>query len=403
MDQPLHILLLEDNLSDVMLLEKQLKKSGMKFLMHVADTRQEFLESLYIVEPDVVLSDHSLPSFNSLEAMKLVRECNPDLPFILVTGAVSEDFAVQCMKQGADDYILKSSLTRLPAAIENCLARREISREKKMIESLHAKLQSAYNEIEAMNKDMTDSIMYASRIQEAMLPQKELLEKYSESSCIFYRPKDIVSGDFYWFNETDNKLVVAVADCTGHGVPGALMSVIGNNLLNEIVIARNISASAKILDEMNKGIRKLLRQHLKGNRTQDGMDVSICVIDRKRQLLEFSAANHRLFLFRNNKPELIRGDRKSIGGYQANPGSSFTSHLLHYRKGDAIYMFSDGYADQFGGRNEKRMQTKNLIKLLQSTLSLGVQEQEQLLNDWLLKWKGNLKQTDDILLIGMQF
>lgn len=403
MDQPLHILLLEDNLSDVMLLERQLKKSGMKFLMHVADTRQEFLESLYVVEPDVVLSDHSLPSFNSLEAMKLVRECNPDLPFILVTGAVSEDFAVQCMKQGADDYILKSSLTRLPAAIESCLARKEISREKKMIESLHAKLQSAYNEIEAMNKDMTDSIMYASRIQEAMLPQKELLGKYSDSYCIFYRPKDIVSGDFYWFNETNDKLVVAVADCTGHGVPGALMSVIGNNLLNEIVIARNISASAKILDEMNKGVRKLLRQHLKGNRTQDGMDISICVIDRKRHLLEFSGANHRLFLFRNNKPELIRGDRKSIGGHHADPDSSFTSYLFQYRKGDAIYMFSDGYADQFGGRHEKRMQTKNLVKLLQSTLSLGMQEQEQLLNDWLLKWKGDLKQTDDILLIGMQF
>lgn len=403
MDQPLHILLLEDNHSDVMLLERQLKKSGMKFLMHVADTKQEFIESLYIIEPDVVLSDHSLPSFNSLDAIKLARASNPDLPFILVTGAVSEDFAVQCMKQGADDYVLKSSLTRLPAAIENCLARREISREKKVIESLHAKLQSAYNEIEAMNRDMTDSIMYASRIQEAMLPQKKLLKKYSASSCIFYRPKDIVSGDFYWFNETNGKLVVAVADCTGHGVPGALMSVIGNNLLNEIVMARKICHAGKILDELNKGVRKLLRQHLKGSTTQDGMDISICVISKQKQLLEFSGANHRLFLFRDGKPELVRGDRKSIGGHQADPDSPFASHEFQYEKGDAIYMFSDGYADQFGGRHEKRMQTKNLVKLLQSTLSLGMQEQEQLLNDWLLKWKGDLKQTDDILLIGMQF
>lgn len=402
MDKPLHILLLEDNAADVELLVRQLNKADMSFELHLADSKQEFIAELNKQIPDIVLSDHSLPSFNSLEAMRIVKEKGLDIPFILVTGSVSEEFAVQCMREGSDDYILKNSLVRLPSAIESSISKRQVKREKQAMESLHAELKQAYVEIEQMHKDITDSINYAKQIQEAMLPETGLLEKYIPKSFIIYKPKDIISGDFYWFNEVAGKIVVVVADCTGHGVPGALMSMVGNNLLNDIVSAKKITRPGKILSELDAGVRKLLKQDVRGNKTQDGMDITVCSIDKKTKTLEFAGAKHHLFYFRERKLELIKGDRMSVGGFQTEAKRTYTNHKIHYTAGDTLYMFSDGYADQFGGRKDKRMQTKNLVKLIQSTLALGLQEQEDLLLEWFSKWKGSQKQTDDILLIGMQ-
>jgi serine phosphatase RsbU (regulator of sigma subunit) len=403
MDKPLNILLLEDNPFDAELLQKQLKRSKISFVIDVVDTKEEFEKSLNHNQPDIVLSDHSLPSFNSIEALRLLREKGIDIPFILVTGTVSEEFAVQCMKEGADDYILKSSLTRLPASMEINLASRKIKREKQIIEMLHAKLQDAYSEIEQMHRDITDSINYAQRIQNAMLPQKELLEKHIPDSFIIYKPKDIVSGDFYWMNEVDDKLVIVISDCTGHGVPGALMSMIGNNLLNQIVITRKITRPEEILKELNTGVRKLLRQDMAGIQTQDGMEIAVCTVDKKNQALEFAGARQHLFYSSGKELQMIKGDRKSVGGFQRDPDRVYTNHKIQYEKGDAIYMFSDGYADQFGGKEERRMQTKNLISLLQSNLSNPMGEQERFLDEWLTEWKGKLKQTDDILLVGIRF
>ncbi|HTF03902.1 MAG TPA: response regulator [Bacteroidia bacterium] len=370
MDKPLSILLLEDNPSDVKLLQNELKKAQLHHTISVVDSKEEFVNSLKAITPDVVLSDHSLPSFNSLEALRIVRQHGLDIPFILVTGTVSEEFAVQCMKEGADDYILKSSLTRLPASIENNLRNREVRREKKMIELLHAKLQAAYSEIAQMHKDITDSIDYACRIQTSMLPNKKALKTYIPDSLIVYKPKDVVSGDFYWFKEVDGKIVVVVADCTGHGVPGALMSMVGNNLLNEIISGRMITEPAEILTELHTGVRSLLKQDTDENPSQDGMDISICTIDKQNKLIEFAGANHNLFFFRERTLNLIKGDRKSVGGYQRETERVFTNYQLRYHPGDTLYMFSDGYADQFGGRKQKRMHTRNLVRLLHSSLSL---------------------------------
>jgi serine phosphatase RsbU (regulator of sigma subunit) len=401
-DNGLRILLVEDNAQDVKLLDLQLKEAKMSFTLEVAQGRQKFIKMLIEFSPDVILCDHSLSEFNSLDALEIVRSNKLDIPFILVTGSMDEAFGVQCVRAGADDYIMKNNLTRLPAAIESSMSKREVRREKKVIEELHVKLQSAYNEIEQMHIDITDSIHYAKRIQEAMLPAKTLLEKLIPESFILYKPKDIISGDFYWFNKVDEKIVVVVADCTGHGVPGALVSMIGNNLLNEIVNTNRITAPGEILGRLNTGIRKLLKQDVKGAKGQDGMDVSICTVDRRKRAIQFAGANQNMIFFHEKKLELVKGDRKSIGGYQTETVRKYTNHQFKYKAGDTLYMCTDGYADQFGGRKEKRMQTKNLIKIIQSTLSLGIRQQEDLLGEWLEKWKGKLKQTDDILLIGIR-
>jgi phosphoserine phosphatase RsbU/P len=397
----LRILLVEDNMHDVKLIERQLKSVKMPFALEVVQARDKFIKAIIEFSPDVILCDHGLANFDSMEALKIVRENELDVPFILVTGSMNEEFGVQCMRAGADDYIMKNNLTRLPSAIESSLSKREIKREKKVIEVLLGKLQSAYNEIEQMNLDITDSIHYAKRIQEAMLPTRELLTKLIPESFILYKPKDIISGDFYWFNKVNEKIVVVVADCTGHGVPGALVSMIGNNLLNEIVNTNKVTVPGEILNRLNTGIRKLLKQDVKGAKGQDGMDVSVCSVDRRKKVVQFAGANQNMIFFKEKKLELVKGDRKSIGGYQVEAERKYTNHEFKYKAGDTLYMCTDGYADQFGGRKEKRMQTKNLIKIIQSTLSLGLCQQEDLLGDWLEKWKGKLKQTDDILLIGI--
>lgn len=402
MEKELKILLLEDNYSDAELLMRTLTKAEMTYDLHLVDSKDEFITELEGFDPDIIVSDHSLPGFNSMDALEIARKKNADIPFILVTGSVSEDFAVNCIKAGADDYILKSSLVRLPTSIKNIFAKTVAKREKEAVVSLHEELKHAYHEIEENNKNMMDSINYAKLIQEAMLPEKAVLTNYFPNSLIIYRPKDIVSGDFYWFVERDGKLLIAVADCTGHGVPGSLMSMIGYSLLNEIVNVKKIRQPAEILNKLNRGIRRTLKQDKIGNQRCDGMDISLCSIDRQNRVIEFAGANRHLIYFRDKTLEMVKGNKHGIGGLHDESAIRFTNHVFKYDEGDIIYLCTDGYADQFGGTKGRRMMTRNMIKILEKSLSFGVNEQEQLLNHWLDKWQGDYEQTDDILLIGIQ-
>jgi sigma-B regulation protein RsbU (phosphoserine phosphatase) len=402
METELKILLLEDNHSDAELLVRTLDKAGVRHTVRLVESRGHFVSELDSFTPDLIISDYSLPAFSSLEALGIAREKYGDIPFILVTGSVSEQFAVECMKAGVDDYILKSSLVRLPSSIKNIVSKISVKREKESIESLHEELKVAYRAIEENNKNITDSLNYAKLIQDAMLPERSVLTKYFPDSLIIYRPKDIVSGDFYWFAERDNKLLVAVADCTGHGVPGSLMAMIGIGLLNEIVNVKKIMQPGEILDNLNSGLRKTMKQDRGGSHRFDGMDVSLCSIDKYSKVIEFAGANRHLIYFRNRKLELIRGNKYGIGGLLSTAKTLFTNHVISYGERDIIYMCTDGYADQFGGSRGKRMMTRNLFKILEKSLSFGIEQQQQLLIHWLDTWQGDYEQTDDILLMGIQ-
>jgi sigma-B regulation protein RsbU (phosphoserine phosphatase) len=338
-----------------------------------------------------------------MEALNIVKDKGLDIPFILVTGTVSEEFAVSAMKAGANDYILKDRLTRLPSAIQSCLSQKRVSREKDDIQTLHTKLQRAFNELEEKNRSITDSIHYAKRIQEALLPSSTILKKTFPESFILNKPKDVIGGDFYWFAEHEGKFHVAVADCTGHGVPGALMSMIGFSLLNEIVIANNITAPADILMHLNRGIRKVLKQDLGQNESHAGMDIAFCSIDFKNNQLEFAGANRPLVFCTAKEHRLYKGNRGGIGGFHAAENNSFQTHIIPFKTDDMIYLYTDGYSDQFGGRKKKKSKNSDIIKMLQSFHPFDAQEQEKLFQLWIDKWKGDLEQTDDILLVGIKF
>jgi len=402
MKERLKILLLEDNYPDTEKLMHTLTSAEIKYELRLAEHKDRFLSELDDFNPDIIVSAYSLRDLGSLEALDIARGKRSDVPFILLTGPVSEEFAGDCIRAGVDDYILKNNIALLPSSLKTIYAKAMARRAKDTILSMHQELKMAYDKIEENNKSMTDSINYAKLIQDAMLPERAVLKDYFPNSLIIYRPKNIVSGDFYWFVRRGNKLFIAVADCTGHGVPGSLISMIGNSLLNEIVNVKGIREPGAILSHLNHGVRRALKQDRKGSQRYDGMDIALCAIDSDIREITFAGANRHLIFFRGRELEVLRGDKFGIGGLHDEAVIRFTNNKVTYAKDDIIYMFTDGYSDQFGGTKGKRMMTRNVLKILQKSLSFGVCEQEQLLNHWLDKWQGDYEQTDDILLIGIQ-
>jgi serine phosphatase RsbU (regulator of sigma subunit) len=285
--------------------------------------------------------------------------------------------------------------------IEVAHAVEKSEQEKEIYRLRHVELKSAYDIIEEKNKDITASINYASRIQRAMLPGPSEIKGLSSKSFILYLPKDIVSGDFYWFTQINGKLIIVAGDCTGHGVPGALMSMLGISFLEEIVNEREITESGQILNELRKEVQRALHQKGASAEAKDGMDIELCVIERSRKTIQYSGAYNSLYLIRNGELIEYQADRMPIGIFDLSD-KGFTSQNISFTPGDLIYMFSDGYADQFGGPNSKKFKYSALKELLLKIHNLPLKEQKKRLETEFLKWKGNNPQTDDVLVMGMK-
>ena len=282
---------------------------------------------------------------------------------------------------------------------------KKLIREKKILERKvdlrTAEVMMQKEIVETQNKEIKDSILYAKRIQEAILPSQDEISKAFPDSFVLFKPRDIVSGDFYWFSEKHGKLVIAVADCTGHGVPGAFMSMIGNTLLNEIVNEKEVIEPYHILFQLRENIMKCLKQTGAEGENKDGMDIALCVFDRTNLHLEFAGANNPLYLISEEELLEIKGDKQPIGVY-AGETKPFTNHLKVLKKGDCIYIASDGYADQFGGTNGKKFKYKQMKDLLVSSKNMSMQEQKIVLENNIEQWRGDLEQVDDILMLGIR-
>jgi len=257
--------------------------------------------------------------------------------------------------------------------------------------------------IEEKNKSITDSIRYAKRIQNAILPSDVLIQKLLADIFVFYKPKDIVSGDFYFCAQAGDKIILAVADCTGHGVPGAFMSMIGNSLLNQIIKENKISTPSEILNNLNVGVREALGQHESDSDTRDGMDIALCAIDLKKGSLEFAGANRSIYIVKKSKVlEEYKANKFPIGGIQSEEAKEFTNQNIDFAKGDMLYLSSDGYADQFGGSEGKKFRTRQLKELIASVSQVAMVEQKTTLEDTFIRWMGNAEQIDDVLVIGVR-
>jgi serine phosphatase RsbU (regulator of sigma subunit) len=285
--------------------------------------------------------------------------------------------------------------------IEVAHAIEKSEQEKEIYRLRHVELKAAYDIIEEKNRDITASINYASRIQRALLPKTDEIKGLPESSFILYLPRDIVSGDFYWFSEIKDKLIAVAGDCTGHGVPGSLMSMLGISFLEEIVNNRKIIESAGILDELRKEVQRALHQKGERDEARDGMDIALCIIDKAKKTIQYSGAMNNMYLIREGELTEYFADRIPIGIFELS-NDNFTSQNIQYHPGDLIYMFSDGYADQFGGPNTKKFKYTALKALLLEIHGLPLEEQRNRLESTFLDWKGDRAQTDDVLIVGLK-
>ncbi len=256
--------------------------------------------------------------------------------------------------------------------------------------------------VEEKNHEIMDSIRYAKHIQEAILPHPHFVDSVLKNNFVLYKPKDIVSGDFYFVDETDACIYFAAVDCTGHGVPGAFISIVGSNGLSRCVKEFKISDPGKLLDKLNELVNETLRQKMHESRIRDGMDISLCVIDKKNKTLKYAGANNPLYYIRNGAFTEIKGDGQPIGTFVEEENHPFTTHSIKLQEGDTFYVFTDGFADQFGGPKGKKFKYKPFIALLSETAHLPLKEQSKKLEETFDNWKGNLEQIDDVCVIGVR-
>jgi serine phosphatase RsbU (regulator of sigma subunit) len=271
--------------------------------------------------------------------------------------------------------------------------------------------------LEERNKSILDSIKYAKHIQEAILPPADQMQKLLPEHFVLYKPKDIVSGDFYWLKEKNGKIYFAVVDCTGHGVPGAFMSIVGSNGLTEALNGSQEPRSNELLDFLNNYVNNTLNQSLEHSTIRDGMDISVCVIDVQKRKVEFSGANNPLWLinpsreswpegmhlFPEGKGVEIPADKQPIGNFIGFEGKPFTRHEVQLIQGDMLIMLTDGYADQFGGEKGKKFKYRQLQRKLVEIHARPCGEQKMILEEVFSRWKGPLEQVDDVCVIGLRF
>jgi sigma-B regulation protein RsbU (phosphoserine phosphatase) len=390
LERPLKVLLIEDVASDAELIIRFLERESATYTFSRVWNKNAYLDKLDNFDPDVIISDCILPHFSGMEAFHLLKAQNRKIPFVLISGSISEKLLTQYLKEGIDEYILKDNLLRLPSAIENVFNKSRIEKLNVELDQTNKKLNEAYN-------DIKDSINYAEKIQKATLPDQAGLKATFPKSFIFFQPKDVLSGDFYWFEKKDDRFYIAVADCTGHGIPGALLSIMGSNLLNEALMIKKIGRPSAILTRLNKRVRKILKH----NKTllRDGMDIVVCSIDLNNSLIEYAGANRSLYIINKEGCREIGADRVSIG--EADQ-TDYTNHLINLEKGDRLFLFTDGFADQFSGKSNKKMTKRRLLPLLAKTSRLDIFAQEKLVRSFFEDWKGDKEQVDDVLLIGIE-
>ncbi|MCD6017008.1 MAG: Response regulator containing a CheY-like receiver domain and a domain protein [Bacteroidetes bacterium] len=282
---------------------------------------------------------------------------------------------------------------------------KELREEKEKVEIINKEVIEQKTVIEHHNIEITDSIKYAKNIQEALLPNLSEIGNLFQNSFVLYMPKDIVSGDFYWFARNGDTRFIAAVDCTGHGVPGAFMSIVGNTLLNEIVNEKKITAPGDILLELHKGVKIALNQNAKEFERRDGMDITLCAFNSNAGEIQYAGANRPLWIYRKDKGyelEIIKATKYPIGGLELEESRVYQNHVVPVNEGDCLYLFSDGYADQFGGPKGKKFMLTNLQRTLLENVESPMEVQKQKLMDAFMDWKDEAEQIDDVLVIGIR-
>jgi serine phosphatase RsbU (regulator of sigma subunit) len=276
----------------------------------------------------------------------------------------------------------------------------DIKEKNEMLTKTFAQIELQRNEIESKNIAITDSIHYAKRIQNSILPEDEKIKKILPNSFVFYKPKDIVSGDFYWVEQVGDEVLFSAIDCTGHGVPGAFVSLIAFNMLNKVVLERKITKPSLVLGELDKLMRNLFSKS--AEKVRDGVDMGFCSYNVKTNQLNFAGAYQSLFVCNGAEIEEIKGNRESIGFSIFKEKKQFVNHEVTVKSGDSLYLSTDGFPDQFGGEKGKKLKWKNFKQLLCDIQPTKIIEQKEELRQFFYNWKDDLEQLDDVCVIGVK-
>lgn len=353
---------------------------------------------------DLIIMDWGLPGINGFETAQELRKYQKtmNIPIILVTGFSSQDKMIEAFNLGFFDYLKKPfDEYEFLARIKSCLM---ISGYYSALDEKNKEIDEKNRELEKQKKIIGDSINYARKITDSLLPDIKRLGEYCSDYFVSYKPKDIIGGDFYWFTQRDGLTFICVADATGHGVPGALISMMGLTLLNQIVQSEGVIEPSEIVNSLDEKINFTFS---KGKSEEidiyDGMDITIIRIDTVKKEIKCSGANQSAFFLTDDSVREIQGDPYPVGGaLSLRRKESYSQVSISYRTGDMIYMLSDGYIDQIGGMSNTKFMRQPFVDMLKELFTMGTSEQKALIEKRFDEWKSQYRQIDDVLIIGVR-
>ena len=377
------ILLMEDDMLRLEEISNTLLPSGYDLVYSIAG--HDFTELIHSKKFDLVLFNMMIEGLSGFDVLKKIKgsALNHDVPLVFITDEKNKVDLIQGLHVTQIDFL------KAPYKREELLTR--VNNQIMMLKT-SKKL--------AHSRSITESIRYAERIQKAITPPESLLDSWFADHFLINLPRDIVSGDFHWYKKIDDLILVAVADCTGHGVPGAILSMLGISFLNEICTKAKMENADIILEKLRKKFKETLWRTEDQSPVTDGMDISLIMIDQSKMKLQFASAYHRLLIARGSELTEFKGDLQPIGMHPVE--KPFTIQTCSLEKGDRIYMCTDGYVDQFGGEMGKRLQFSNYRKLVREISSKSMAEQKSTFLTEHMDWKGLNDQVDDILMLGIE-
>lgn len=405
------ILYVDDEESNLRIFRMAFKRD---YEVMTAPGGKEAIQMLRENDIQCIITDQKMPEMTGTELLEKVLPEFPDVIRMILTGFADIEAIVKAVnKCGIYRYITKPwDKGEMKLTIDKALETYDLKNDKiklikeleNMNSTLEEKVEDRTKELEEANKRLMDSIEYAMTIQNAMLLSPDTVKDSFKDFFLLFKPKDIVSGDFYWLaeieNEEQNLTFMACVDCTGHGVAGALMSMIGESLLNQIVYEHGIYDTDEIMNNLNIGVQEILNQN--DNNNHHGMDASILVLDKDTNTVHFSGAKQNLVYNNNGKLEVIKGDRLSIGGF-TDLERGYKKHKLELTDSESMYyMFSDGYQDQFGGPDNKKIGVARLIDTIDKNKSKTMSKQKEAIEKVFTDWKGEEEQTDDVMVMGIK-
>jgi serine phosphatase RsbU (regulator of sigma subunit) len=404
----------------------KVKRGELSFVY--AENGQEALDKLDEHDDiDLIFTDINMPVMDGLSFLSKVKEKGLLQKSIVISAYNDLKNIRTAMNRGAFDFVtkpidpndIKTTLTKgieemnsiyegikIKSELEEATKEKEklIVKQNEMLEIQVKERTATIIEqktlLEVKNKEIIDSINYAKKLQESILPPQSLFHSLISEGLIFYQSKDIVSGDFYWFGEKDDKKIIVCADCTGHGVAGALMSMMGMSLLNQIVNEKGIVSPSHILNLLDEALAASMKKS--GGNTHIGIDAAILVFDKSGTAAQYAGANRPLWLIRNSEFIITDPDKSPIGGLHERDQENFTNHEISIRKNDTLYIFTDGFADQFGGDHGKKLMRKRFRETLLLNQQLSMEQQGIKLTDYFESWKGEHEQVDDVLVMGIK-